>query len=246
MWCCKNNAQNNNEADYGNIASISETEIFNDTVLSVLDVKQEIYKESPKFIYYFNGDCASCIAAFLTFFENWQQTEMIMPTFFIASASSLDVLNFYMEKANLKLHNSLQFLLLDNQELVKKYNPYMNHVKRTIYILLIDRENRIIESRNPFLVKNSMLKYDRINDDYKLHYNPRAIQQQPGTQPLRLLDFIDESNPPLIMLNGEESSSGAVKRILGEVKEWSYVKGASAVLLYGNKGKNGVLVVRTR
>ena len=211
-----------------------------------MNVKQEIYKESPKFIYYFNGDCASCIAAFLTFFENWQQTEMIIPAFFIASASSLDVLNFYMERANLKLHKSLQFLLLDNQELVKKYNSYLNHVKSTIYVLLVDRSNKVIDSRNPFLVKNSMLKYDQINDDYKLHYNPRAIQQQPGTQPRRLLDFIDESNPPLIMLDGKESSPEAVKRITGEVKEWSYVKGASAVLLYGNKGKNGVLVVRIR
>ena len=146
LWSCKNNAQNNNEADYGNIASISEGEIFHDTVLSILNVKQEIYKESPKFIYYFNGDCASCIAAFLTFFENWQQTEMIIPAFFIASASSLDVLNFYMERANLKLHKSLQFLLLDNQELVKKYNSYLNHVKSTIYVLLDRKSTRLNSS----------------------------------------------------------------------------------------------------
>lgn len=245
LLSCNNNAQNR-AMEYGNIASVPEGMTFNDTILSVSNVNQRFYKEVPNLVYYFNGDCSVCIEAFFCFFEDWQKLGFVIPAFFIASAPNMDILNYYMERAGLKPQKSLQFLVLDNQDLIRKYNPYMNHVISTIYVLLVDEKNIVIESGNPLSDKNTMLTYKQRDSEYKLTYRVSAIQPQGDSKTPGVLDKIDENDPPLIIIDGKESSLNNLKKVMDKITSWNYVEGPSALILYGNKGANGVLVVNTQ
>lgn len=244
-YCFKSNGQKRS-IDYGHIVSVPEGIAFNDTILSLLKVKKDYFKETPKLVYYFNGDCSVCIGAFLYFFKEWQQLGMVIPAFFIASAPNLDILSYYMENANLLPEKSLQFLLLDNGDDVKKYNPYMKGVVNTTYVLLVDEKNKIIESKNPFLMKDAMLKYKETDSDYRLTYRATAIQQPKDSKPPSILDMINKNPQSLVFINGKESSLDKLKEVIGKIEDWSYSKGASAAILYGGKAKNGVFDVRTK
>ena len=234
-------------ADYGNIASVPAGIVFNDSVFSHLSVNSDLNRKAPKLIYYFNGDCSSCIAAFFRFFVDWQQFETIIPAYFIASAPHLDILNYYMEQANISPpQSSLQTLLLDSTDILKKYNPNLSDVISNIYVLLLDENNNVVESRNPFIDKDAMRKYKQINLDYKSDYRPVAIPQQAESKQPELLDIINRKIPPLIIINDKSSSVDMLKSVRGNITSWSFVDGASAVILYGNKGKNGVLNVSTK
>ncbi len=175
--------------------------------------------------------------------EDWQELGFVLPTFFISSAPSLDILEYYMEQADLDISNSFEFILLDDKGLVTKLNPYLDNVLSSIYILFLDRNNTIMESGNPFIDKNIMSNCRKLNNEIRNNYQVQAIRQEKGIEDPEVLDIIDENTPSLILINGKERSLNRLKKVLNNIVSWSYTVGPTAEILYGERGKNGVLVV---
>lgn len=244
MWSCKINAQHK-ALDYGKIASVADGTFFADSVLSVLGADPEFYENRIKLVYFFNGDCSNCISAYFTFLTDWQKLDLAIPAFFIASAPHIDIVDLYMERASLKLQKSLQFLLNDNNGVTPEYNPYMDEVMNNIYILLINEESIVVEHKNPFVEKTVMSVYKKMDSEFRDNFSlqggaPDQLKKR------GIMDIIDENDPPLILINGKEKSLLALKGLIDKISDFSYFEGSAAVIGYGEKAKNGVLIVTTK
>jgi hypothetical protein len=150
-----------------------------------------------------------------------------------------------MESSNLSPQNSLQIILLDNSNIMNNYNSYIKEVKGKIYILLVDENDKVIESRNPFIDIEAMLIYKQTDLKYKSVFKVSAIQPQEQPKKPELLNIVTKKIPPFIILNEEASTVDELMKVIGSITRYEYYCGASAIMLYGNNGKNGVLKVST-
>ncbi|MCR8667555.1 hypothetical protein NO995_07675 [Aestuariibaculum sp. M13] len=123
--------------------------------------------ETHNIVYYFNGECSSCIAKLAEWHKDFikvkKNNEDVKCTY-VSFGIDSDILQYYLEQLNVNLNHCL---LHDKNKQILKKNDLLNKKKLYTYVLLLDAQGKVMAFGNPFEAKNVMDIYKK-NRVFKL------------------------------------------------------------------------------
>lgn len=124
-----------------------DTNIFNETDLSKDEMK--VIKHSTKYnvIVHFDASCSSCIVDYMGLVTAFKKIDRgLVKYLFIAAAKDKYLLEYHMEKSNIKM-NANSVLVLDKQGVFPSANPTVSAQGTTV--LLADQDMKVLVVGNP-------------------------------------------------------------------------------------------------
>ncbi len=119
----------------------------------------DIKKSTLKIIYYFNGECSSCITKLAEWHNSLSKAKKVNENInctYISFGLDADILQYYLDEMNIKLNYCL---LHDKNGLFKERHDFIKQLYT--YVFLIDEQNRIVAFGNPFYAENVMTIYKK-------------------------------------------------------------------------------------
>lgn len=104
-------------------------------------------KDSLKLIYAFDGNCSACILDFIQWLKQWNNnSDNEIKCYFISSSNDVEHIEYYIDKFDVEILQN-QYLIADSSRLFFDKNKLINSYP---YPILLDTNNRIITSKDPF------------------------------------------------------------------------------------------------
>ncbi len=115
-----------------------------------------INKDDIILLYVFDGNCSECVAETIDWIKEWNNYDFKkIECYFISRSKDAFTVEYYFEMFGVKLETH-QHLIADTHDVILQYNKFLDPTKN---ILLLDKNNKIITSRNPFHSKQGKKIY---------------------------------------------------------------------------------------
>jgi hypothetical protein len=132
--------------------------------LKLTDNTNTSCKDNIKLIYSFDGNCSACILDFIQWLKQWNNySNNEIKCYFISKSRDIYHVEYYLDKFEVKLSQN-QYLTADSSKIFWKNNELIDSYQNP---LLLDKNNRILTSKNPFESRSAR----RIYKSYGLTQN---------------------------------------------------------------------------